>query len=151
MTMIPEQHDRFPTVDQIDYQETSEDISFIPSDLARKYRRNGRRKMLVKWNQTITWAFFALEIALAFRVLLKLIAANPLSPFTMFIYHLTRLFVAPFSGITATPDVSGSVLEISSIIGMIAYAVLYWLLIRLIWIIFNPTEPSDASRYEPDL
>jgi uncharacterized protein YggT (Ycf19 family) len=99
----------------------------------------------------IKWIFYALEIVLGFRVMLKLIAANPLIPFTQFIYHLTEPFVAPFSGLTVTPDVSGAVLEISSIIGMIAYAVLYWLIVRLIWIVFNPARPSDASRYEPDL
>lgn len=151
MTMIPQQPDHYTTVERTDDQILPGETSDFRPAPAIVHHNDRRRKTLAKWSQVITWSFFALEIALGFRVMLKLIAANPLNPFTQFIYQITRLFVAPFSGLTVTPDVSGAVLEISSLIGMIVYAVLYWLIIRLMWIIFNPTEPSDASRYEPDL
>src|SRR4051794_16116088 len=40
---------------------------------------------------------------LALRILLKLIAANPESGFTRFIYGLSGPLVAPFAGIVGTP------------------------------------------------
>jgi uncharacterized protein YggT (Ycf19 family) len=43
-----------------------------------------------------------LEAALALRILLKLIAANPSSPIAAFIYDVTDLFLIPFSGLTVT-------------------------------------------------
>ncbi len=151
MSMIPDQPDDYIMTEPKEDQNTPGGV-IIAQPVYRVEHPNGKRRMeLAKWSQVITWIFFALEIALGFRVLLKIIAANPLNPFAQFIYGLTRPFVAPFTGLTVTPDVSGSVLEITSLIGMIVYGVLYWLVIRLIWIVFNPTEPGDANRYEPDL
>jgi len=149
--MIPQPPDHYTMYKHMDDQTMPGEMTNIRHGRAYVHHYDRRRKILAKWSQVITWSFFAVEITLGFRVMLKLIAANPLNQFTEFIYQLTRLFVAPFSGLTVTPDVSGAVLEISSIIGMIVYAVLYWLIIRLMWIVFNPTEPSDATRYEPDL
>lgn len=160
MTMIPDRiPDRPNHTDTVEIEHVQEpapvyqvsEIQEVQPVPVYVHHVDRRRKVLAKWTQVITWAFVALEIALGFRVMLKLIAANPANPFTQFIYNLTQLFVAPFAGLTVTPGVSGAFLEISSLIGMIVYAVIYWLVIRLIWIIFNPTEPSDASRYDPDL
>lgn len=77
-----------------------------------------------------------LETLIGFRVFLKLIAANPESGFASFVYTITAPFLAPFAGLTSTPSASGAVLEISSIIAMVVYALLFWLaayLIHLIW------------------
>src|SRR5512147_364918 len=89
-----------------------------------------RRQRLVKWSQVIALIFFVLEVAIAFRVGLKLIAANPASPFADFVYRMTELFLAPFAGLTVSPSAEGAVLEIPALIGMAAYAVLYWLILR---------------------
>lgn len=70
-----------------------------------------------------------LEILIGFRVFLKLIAANPQSGFASFIYSVTAPFLAPFAGLTPTPAAEGAVLEISSIIAMAVYALLFWLAI----------------------
>ncbi len=155
MTMIP---DRIPdrpnhsaTLEQEEATAPVFQVSeYQPAPVA-VHHISRRRKALAKWTQVITWSFVALEIALGFRVMLKLIAANPANPFTQFVYNLTKLFVFPFAGLTVTPSVSGAFLEISSLIGMITYAVVYWLVIRLMWIIFNPTDPGDVSRYDPEL
>src|SRR5512141_1895637 len=52
-----------------------------------------------------------LEIVLGIRFVLHLIAANPDSGFAMFIYGITRLFVAPFSGLVGTPTSGGNTFE----------------------------------------
>jgi hypothetical protein len=110
-----------------------------------------RRARLAKWSQIITLIFVTLELVILFRVVLKLIAANPASPFAQFMYQMTEPFLAPFAGLTAAPAVNGSVLEIPAIIAMAAYGVLYLLIIRSVWVIFNPAKARDAAKYEPDL
>jgi hypothetical protein len=110
-----------------------------------------RRQRLVKGSQIIALIFFVLEVAFAFRVGLKLIAANPTSPFANFIYGMTELFLAPFAGLTVSPAAEGAVLEIPALIGMAAYAVLYWLILRFMWVIFDPAKARDAAKYKPDV
>jgi hypothetical protein len=44
---------------------------------------------------------------------LKLIGANPVSPFAVALYGFTGLFLYPFSGLIATPALGGMLLEIS--------------------------------------
>jgi hypothetical protein len=66
-------------------------------------------------------------------------------------YQMTGPFLAPFAGLTVTPAVNGSVLEIPAIVAMIAYGVLYLLIIRVMWVLFNPAKARDAAKYEPDL
>lgn len=110
-----------------------------------------RRRRLAKWSQVITLIFAILEMAIAFRILLKLIAANPASPFAQFMYQMTGPFLAPFANLTATPSADGAVLEIPALIAMAVYGAVYWLAIRIMWLIFNPAKARDATKYEPDL
>ena len=113
--------------------------------------RARRRRSLAKWSQVITLIFVILETAIGFRVLLMLIAANPASPFAQFVYQMTGPFLAPFLGLTVTPGVDGAVLEIPALIAMLVYGVLYWLIIRIMWVIFDPVKAGDAAKYEPDI
>ena len=75
----------------------------------------------------IMWAILVLlEILFAFRFILRLIAANPNSGFAVFIYGITGVFVAPFNGLIATPISGGSALEITTLIAMVIYALIFW-------------------------
>ena len=101
-----------------------------------------RRIFTFKATQLV-WLFFGvLEALIALRIGLKLIGANPASPIAVFIYAVTGLFLFPFTGLTATPAAGGMVLEISSMIAMVVYALFAWGLERLIWLIFyRPRGP----------
>ncbi len=110
-----------------------------------------RHERLVKWSQVITLIFMVLETAIAFRVVLKLIAANPASPFAQFVYQMTGLFLAPFNGLTATPSAAGAVLEVPALIAMAVYGVLCYFIIRFMWVIFDRANPGDAIKYKEDL
>src|SRR3990172_5036935 len=72
--------------------------------------------------------FGALEILLAFRLVLKLTGASISSGFVGLIYGLTGLFILPFEGIFRRGYTQGiettSVLEPSTLVAMIVYAVL---------------------------
>lgn len=86
-----------------------------------------------------------LEALIGLRFLLKLIAANPGAPFVRLVYNVTDLFLWPFAGLTATPAADGMVLEISSLIAMIVYALLFWIVVRLLWLIFSPTRSRRVT------
>lgn len=79
-----------------------------------------------------------LEFAIGLRVVLKLMAANPNAPFVNLVYGVTDLFLWPFLGLTVTPQANGMVLEFSSVIAMVVYAVLAWIIVRLLWLIASP-------------
>jgi len=98
-----------------------------------------QKRVLLKISQFIWLGFGVLEALIGLRILLKLIAANPESPFANFIYQVTKPFLAPFVGLTATPAANGVVLEVSSIIALFVYALLSMLVARMIWIVFSRT------------
>jgi hypothetical protein len=95
-----------------------------------------RRILTFKVTQLV-WLFLGiLEALLALRFGLKLIGANPASPFAVLIYGFTDLFLFPFAGLTGTPAAGGMVLEISTLIAMVVYALIGWAVERIIWVIF---------------
>jgi hypothetical protein len=89
-----------------------------------------------KATQLIWLGLGLVEALIAMRILLKLIGANPDSIFAAFIYGFSYLFLFPFEGLVGTPAAAGMVLEISSIIAMMVYALLFWAVERLVWVIF---------------
>jgi len=110
-----------------------------------------RRIFTVKATQLVWLLFGILEALIALRIGLKLIGANPASPIAEFIYGFTSLFLLPFAGLTATPSAGGMVLEISSVIAMLVYALIAWALERTIWVIFyRPRGPVDTRTTTTD-
>ena len=105
-----------------------------------------RRTFMIKLTQIFWLLFGLLEALIALRFLLKLMAANPASPFAVMVYGLSYMFVWPFLGLTATPDAAGMVLEIPSIIAMFVYALLTWALVQLFWIIADRPGQSTIVR-----
>lgn len=83
--------------------------------------------------------FGVLEVLLAFRFVLKLLGANPSSGFVDFIYNLSAIFVAPFTGIFNTSLANGavttSVFEPATLVALIVYALLAWGIVTLIRVI----------------
>jgi len=101
-----------------------------------------RRIFTFKATQLVWLLFGILEALIALRIGLKLIGANPDSPIAVYLYGFTGLFLLPFEGLTGTPAAGGMVLEISSVIAMLVYALIAWALERLIWVIFyRPRGP----------
>ena len=95
------------------------------------------------------WLLFGgLEGLLAIRMALKLIGANPGSWFTAFVYQLSDLFLWPFQNITLNPGFEGFVLEITTIIAMLVYALIGWALVRLIWVLFYRRPTTQVTTYD---
>ena len=84
MSATTELHDNTKTVNPM--EEPKEKIE-VQNELAEPTHEEleiRHRRRLAKWSQVITLIFAILELAIAFRVLLELIAANPASPFAHF-------------------------------------------------------------------
>ena len=82
-----------------------------------------------------------LEVLFTFRLVFKILGANPQSAFVDTIYSITSLFLTPFNDIFRKAVSEGietqSVLEPTLIIAMIVYAVIAWGLAKLIEINSN--------------
>ena len=101
-----------------------------------------QRIFTFKATQLIWLLFGILEALIALRIGLKLIGANPDSPIVALIYGFTYLFLFPFEGMTATPSAGGMVLELSSMFAMVIYALIAWVVERIVWVIFyRPRGP----------
>jgi len=103
-----------------------------------------QRAFIVRLTELVWLLFGILEALIGLRVFLKLIAANPNNPFAALVYNASTLFVWPFSGLTVTPAAEGMVLDIPSVIAMLVYALVAWVIVRLIWIVFDRAGESTV-------
>jgi hypothetical protein len=109
-----------------------------------------RRQDIYKVSQLIWLLLGSLEGLIAFRVFLKVIAANPNSWFAWLVYRFTDLFVWPFMNITANPDFNGHILEITSVIAMFVYLLIGLVLVRQIWVVFYEAPTLQVTVYDRD-
>jgi predicted neutral ceramidase superfamily lipid hydrolase len=92
----------------------------------------------------ILWSMLVfLEILLAGRFLLRLIAANPDSGFAMLMYGITGVFVGPFNGLISTPTYGRLSLEVTTLIAMLVYALIFWGIAYVIRMVVD--RPSARS------
>jgi hypothetical protein len=94
----------------------------------------------------VYYFFGALEIFLAFRLILKLAGANTYSAFVGLIYGITGIFILPFQGIFHQGYAPGaviiSVFEPSVLIALIVYAILAWGIVKLLRIMSGQQQNS---------
>ncbi|HUC96236.1 MAG TPA: hypothetical protein VMR16_01045 [Candidatus Saccharimonadales bacterium] len=93
----------------------------------------------------VYFIFGILEIILAFRFVFKLLGANPSNGFVNWIYSLSAVFVAPFTGIFNTSlakgDVVASVFEPAALVALIVYG-----LIALVIVTLNPVNGRQTTK-----
>jgi YggT family protein len=105
-----------------------------------------RRLAAYRITQLIYWVFGLIEGLIAIRFVLKALGANPSAGFAQFIYGITAPLVAPFYGLFGNPAAQGSVLELHSLVALIVYALLAWLLGKLAWILVGETRSAIKTR-----
>jgi uncharacterized protein YggT (Ycf19 family) len=112
-----------------------------------------RAVTLNRVNGFIWFIFGLIAVLIGLRVVLRLLAANPASPFAQFIYGVTAPLVAPFNGLTVTPTMEGAALELSSIVALVVYLLLAWGLTRLMRLIFArpATRELSTTNYRRDM
>jgi uncharacterized protein YggT (Ycf19 family) len=89
------------------------------------------RETSIKITRAIYWIFGLIEALLAIRFVLKALGANAEAGFAQLMYAVTGPLVAPFGGLFGTPQAaSGAVLEVHTLIALVIYALVTWLLVR---------------------
>jgi uncharacterized protein YggT (Ycf19 family) len=87
-----------------------------------------------------------LEILLVIRFILKLISANPGNSFAEFMYKISAPFVTPFANLIGNPSSGGTVLEVTTLIALAIYALFFWILVRVLRIIFDRPSARTITR-----
>ena len=109
-----------------------------------------QRVFSFKLTQLVWLAFGLLEGLIALRIVLKMMGANPASPFAVLIYGFTDIFLWPFFGLTRTPAANGMVLEVPSFIAMVVYALAAWVIAKVLWLIlYRPRETVVIQESYP--
>src|SRR6202011_1978105 len=97
--------------------------------------------------------FAVIEIFILLRILLKFLAANTAVPFAAFVYGVSDFFLAPFKGLLPVIANGRSVVELSTLVGLLVYALLGYVLARVVAIMFrrDVTVPQHGRRegYRP--
>jgi hypothetical protein len=96
----------------------------------------------------LIWLFLGiLEAILALRFLFKLIGVNEANTFASFLYGLTNLFVLPFQSLIGAPSTAGMTFEISTLLAMIIYALIGWVIVKLVNVLFyRPRGPVSMQQ-----
>lgn len=107
------------------------------------------RQSRAAWMENLIYFIFGgIALLIATRVLLKAIGANPENGFTNFVYRLSRIFVAPFESMVSPVELgTTAVFEVASVLAIIIYLIVAWLLVRLMILLFNrPATGVSTSR-----
>jgi len=109
----------------------------------RIYRSNENN---LKLRKIVYYILGAFEALFAFRLIFKLLGANPGSTFVALVYTISGDFLAPFSGIFRSAVTTGietqSVLEPTTIIAMIVYALIAY---GVVWLFEIYEIPKDRG------
>jgi hypothetical protein len=82
--------------------------------------------------QVVYLIFSILEILLAFRLVLRLLVANSANAFVDLIYTISYPFITPFIGIFTLPSKSITSFEVATLVAMVVYAVVGYVIIAII-------------------
>lgn len=111
---------------------------------AGQSRSERRRRTLAKATQIIWLVTGILEALIGIRFILRLLAANPQAGFARFIYGITSVFLVPFIPLFEDPSANGWVLEVSSLVAMLVYALAAWGVVRVMWVTLEE-EPRHGG------
>lgn len=110
-----------------------------------------RRSMSIKLVQAIYLVFGLIEAVLLIRFVLKALGANAEAGFAQFIYGMTGPLVAPFLGLFGTPQAaSGATLELQTLIALVIYALVAWLLAKAAWLVFGEGRSASLARTDTE-
>lgn len=104
-----------------------------------------KKKTIFRTYQVIWYILGVIEILLAFRVILKMLGANLNSSFVNLIYMVTDPLALPFRGIFQITVDQGAILEWSTFVAMIVYALIAYALVQLMQLI-KPTTPQEVEQ-----
>ena len=109
-----------------------------------------RIRPLYRSTQIVWYVLGVIETLLFLRLFLRLLAANPAAGFTQFIYGLSSVFAGPFLLVfPGSRIVQGNVLEWSTVLAMIVYLLVAWLIVKAI-VMSRPITTEEAEQKLPE-
>ena len=103
--------------------------------------------------EMIYLVFAVIDVLILIRILLKVLGANIGVPFTRFIYAATDPLLTPFRDLLPTVVSGKSIFEMSAVVAFIVYALLGYVLARLVAIMFMRnvmvSQSSRSRGYRP--
>jgi hypothetical protein len=103
-------------------------------------------KPLYRGTQIIWYLLGLLNTLLAFRFLLKLMAANSSAGFSNFIYTFSYPFAYPFLNVFKTSKVEGSVFEWTTLLAMAVYALIAWGIVKIFFMSKTVSTHEAATK-----
>lgn len=95
----------------------------------------------------LDFVFSLAAIGLFLRFLFRLFGANPGAPFVKSLYQSTSPLLSPFDGIFRPYVIEkGYVIEFSTLIAIVMYMLVAWLLIALVSVVYQQTLPRKTRR-----
>ena len=115
-----------------------------------EHRPSTQNVIMSRVNQLLWLITTVIEILIGLRIVLKLVAANPINGFADFIYNVTFVFVAPFATLLQNPafGTNGAILELTSLIAMLVYFIVALVLVSLIRILLRDTSSRSVKTVE---
>ncbi len=107
-----------------------------------------KKKTIFRTYQIIWYILGVVEILLGFRMTLLALGANPTSEFTSLIYAVSDPLAIPFRGILANTISGASVLEWSTLIAAIVYALVAYGLVHIMQIIKPVTQKEVEQKVD---
>lgn len=130
-------------MEQVEVQQTTtrQATTAVPATSGEYHQK----KRIFRAYQVIYYLLGLVEVLLAARILFKLFGANAASPFISMLYGVSDIFALPFAGIFGVTATQTSVLEWSTIVAMVVYAVVAYGAVELFQLI-KPTNPVEVEE-----
>lgn len=109
-------------------------------------RYGARRLTLYRMQQAIGVIAAFVEGLIGIRFVLRLFGANADAGFAQLIYGVTAPLVAPFVGLFGTPKFQGSAFEFTSLVAMIIYALLAWVIVKVVLMFFGESRRGTVTE-----
>jgi hypothetical protein len=107
----------------------------------------GRRATSIKVTRALYLIFGMIEALLLIRFGLKALGANAEAGFAQLMYGITGPLVAPFMGLFGSPRAtSGATLELHTLVALVIYALIAWLLVSGARIVFGEGRSASVAR-----
>ena len=120
----------------------------VEATLKNEELKTQRIKPLYRGTQVIWYILGLIEALLFVRFLLKLLGANPVAGFSVFIYNLTGVIAGPFYLVFAPSRVDQNVFEWSTLLAMIVYLMIAWLIVKAV-VMSRPVTTKEAAQKLP--
>lgn len=139
--IVSQAHDRPLEAERSEATTTDEHVEAMVVD-----PHAGRRAAARKLTGAVYLLFGLLAVLVALRAILRLLGANPASPFAASLFALTSPLLAPFVGLFPRIQLPGGVFEPEALVAVVVYLLLAWLLARVVWLLLDDTHAETVHR-----